>query len=46
VRDYPAHGDTGCASVADGVATLRFIRAALTSSRNQSAWTPLIGGAD
>ena len=46
VRDYPAHGDTGCASVADGVATLRFIRAALTSSRNQSAWTRLNGGVD
>jgi predicted dehydrogenase len=43
VRDYPAHNGTGCASVADGVATLRFIRAALTSSRNQSSWTSLAG---
>jgi predicted dehydrogenase len=43
VRDYPAHGDTGCASVADGVAGMRFIRAALNSSRNQSAWTRLDG---
>jgi predicted dehydrogenase len=43
VRDYPEHGGTGCASVADGVATMRFIRAALTSSRNQSAWTRLAG---
>jgi predicted dehydrogenase len=43
VRNYPAHGDTGCASVADGVATMRFIRAALISSRNQSAWTRLDG---
>lgn len=43
VHDYPAHSGTGCASVADGVATLRFIRAALTSSRNQSAWTALAG---
>jgi len=43
VRDYPEHHDTGCASVADGVATLRFIRAALLSSRNQSAWTRLAG---
>jgi predicted dehydrogenase len=43
VRDYPAPGGTGCASVADGVATMRFIRAALTSSRNQSAWTRLSG---
>ncbi len=43
VRDYPEHSGTGCASVADGVATLRFIRAALTSSRNQSAWTRLAG---
>jgi predicted dehydrogenase len=41
VRDYPAHSGTGCASAADGVATMRFIRAALTSSRNQSVWTPL-----
>lgn len=44
VRDYPAHGDTGCASVEDGVAGMRFIRAALNSSRNQSAWTPLDDG--
>jgi predicted dehydrogenase len=41
VRDYPSHGNTGCASVADGIATMRFIRAALNSSRNQSAWTRL-----
>ena len=41
VRNYPKHGDTGCASVADGVAGMRFIRAALNSSRNQSAWTRL-----
>jgi predicted dehydrogenase len=41
VRDYPGHGDTGCASVADGIATMRFIRAALISSRNQSTWTRL-----
>ena len=41
VRDYPEHSNTGCASVADGVATMRFIRAALNSSRNQSAWTRL-----
>jgi predicted dehydrogenase len=46
VRDYPAHGETGCASAADGVATMRFIRAALISSRNQSAWTRLDGGDD
>ncbi len=43
VRDYPAHTGTGCASVTDGVATMRFIRAAVTSSRNQSAWTRLAG---
>jgi predicted dehydrogenase len=43
VRAYPAHGDTGCATVADGVAGMRFIRAALNSSRNQSAWTRLDG---
>ncbi len=41
VRNYPEHDDTGCASVADGMATMRFIRAALISSRNQSAWTRL-----
>lgn len=44
VRNYPAHGDAGCTSAADGVATMRFIRAALISSRNQSAWTRLDGG--
>jgi len=44
VRNYPAHEGTGCASAADGVATMRFIRAALISSRNQSAWTRLDGG--
>ena len=44
VRDYPAQNGTGCASVADGIATMRFIRAALTSSRNQSAWTKLASG--
>ena len=44
VRDYPDHDSTGCASVADGVATMRFIRAALNSSRNQSAWTRLDSG--
>ena len=43
VRDFPAHSSTGCASVADGVATMRFIRAAIRSSRNQSAWTQLVG---
>lgn len=42
VREYPHHDDTGCASVSDGVATMRFIRAALNSSRNQSAWTRLV----
>ena len=41
VRNYPAHDGTGCASVADGMATMRFIRAVLVSSRNQSAWTRL-----
>lgn len=43
VRNYPAHGDTGCATVEDGIAGMRFIRAALISSRNQSAWTRLDG---
>jgi predicted dehydrogenase len=44
VRNYPARGETGYASVADGVAGMRFIRAALNSSRNQSAWTRLDSG--
>ena len=43
VRAYPAHDGTGCATVEDGVATMRFLRAALISSRNQSAWTRLDG---
>jgi predicted dehydrogenase len=41
VRNYPEHDGTGCASVADGVAAMRFIRASLISSRSQSAWTRL-----
>jgi predicted dehydrogenase len=41
VRDFPDHSGVGGATVADGVATMRFIRAALDSSRNQSAWTRL-----
>ena len=44
VRNYPARVDTGYASVADGVAGMRFIRAALNSSSNQSAWTRLDSG--
>jgi len=43
VREYPSHSGTGCASVADGVATMRFIRAALHSSQKNSAWTNLAG---
>lgn len=43
VRQHPQSQTTGCATVADGVATMRFIRAALTSSRNKSAWTRLDG---
>lgn len=43
VHVYPAHKNIGCASVADGVSTMRFIRAALTSTRNLSAWTRLAG---
>jgi len=41
VRDYPNHDPAGFVSVTDGVATMRFIRAALNSSRNRSAWTRL-----
>lgn len=36
-------GETGYASVEDGVATMRFIRAARLSSENGSAWTQLAG---
>jgi predicted dehydrogenase len=43
VREFPVHSSIGCPSVADGVAAMRFIRAALTSSRNRSAWTSLTG---
>lgn len=41
VRAYPERVDTGCASVADGISAMRFIRAAVTSSANGAAWTKL-----
>jgi predicted dehydrogenase len=42
VRKYPERIEpTGFASVADGVASMKFIRAAVNSSRNNSAWTSI-----
>ncbi|MDH5344762.1 MAG: Gfo/Idh/MocA family oxidoreductase [Gammaproteobacteria bacterium] len=41
VRAFPGAADNGCASVADGMRAMRFVRAAITSSRNGSRWTPL-----
>lgn len=41
VRAFPERIEEGYASVADGVATMRFIRAAVMSSKNKSAWTRL-----
>lgn len=45
VARYPDAGGSpnGIASIEDGVAALRFIRACIHSSNNQSAWTPLAG---
>lgn len=43
VRAWPEHRETGCASVSDGVAAMRFVRAAITSSQNGAAWTRLDG---
>ena len=40
VREFPARNDPpGFASVEDGVAAMKFIRAVITSSRNNSEWT-------
>jgi hypothetical protein len=43
IRAFPERIEEGYASVADGVATMRFIRAAVVSSNNNSAWTKLAG---
>jgi len=43
VRAFPERVDAGYASISDGVAGMRFIRAALVSSMNNSAWTKLAG---
>jgi hypothetical protein len=43
VRAFPDRIDAGYASISDGVAGMRFIRAALVSSMNNSAWTKLAG---
>ncbi|HEX5788789.1 MAG TPA: Gfo/Idh/MocA family oxidoreductase [Woeseiaceae bacterium] len=44
VRDYPQRRTLdGIAGIEDGLAAMRFIRAALASSRNGSAWTKLAG---
>jgi predicted dehydrogenase len=43
VRAWPEQRETGCASVSDGVAAMRFVRAAITSSQNGAAWTQLDG---
>jgi len=43
VRAFPERIQEGYASVADGVAAMRFIRAAVVSSKNESAWTRLEG---
>ena len=41
VNAFPARIDEQFASVADGVAAMRFIRAAILSSQNNSAWTAI-----
>jgi predicted dehydrogenase len=41
VQSWPDATDNGCATVADGVRGMRFVRAAITSSNNGSQWTSL-----
>ena len=41
VNAWPANTEDGCATVLDGVRGMRFIRAAINSSNNDSQWTPL-----
>ena len=41
IRAFPERIEERYASVADGVAAMRFIRAAVVSSKNESAWTKL-----
>jgi hypothetical protein len=44
VRDFPARRKLdGIAGIDDGLCAMRFIRAAISSSANGSAWTPLEG---
>ncbi len=43
VRVFPERIEEGYASVTDGVAAMRFIRAAVVSSKHESAWTRLEG---
>ena len=43
VRAFPERIEEGYASVTDGVAAMRFIRAAVVSSQKNSAWTTLEG---
>jgi predicted dehydrogenase len=42
VRAWPEPTDSCCATVTDGVRAMRFIRASITSSKNNSQWTPLV----
>lgn len=46
VRAWPKPTDNGCASVADGVRAMRFIRACIKSSNNDSQWTSLQDSGD
>jgi predicted dehydrogenase len=41
IRAWPESTDNNCATVADGVRAMRFIRATIVSSANNSQWTPL-----
>jgi predicted dehydrogenase len=44
VRDFPSRRKlAGIAGIDDGLSAMRFIRAAIVSSANGSAWTPLEG---
>lgn len=43
IHAFPERIEEGYASITDGVAAMRFIRAALASSRANSAWTTLPG---
>lgn len=41
IRAFPEYTDNVCATVDDGVRAMRFVRATITSTNNDSQWTPV-----